>query len=167
MTDSCERRYLNFDRTTQLYNHCASRCTPLRRISTMANKHSRAYTTVSRHSAQTPHSTHRLNENTSLLLPGPKTAMAEVSVAIYLVGDEGDLPNWCFWATDGDGDEVIFEALGSTGHAFRYHSKPVRMYTADSRKEAPRIGRIEADVWLGILDLLAGVPLRTKPGWTC
>ena len=93
--------------------------------------------------------------------------MAEICVVIYLNCDPEDIPHWCLWTTDDYGSELIFEALGSTGQAFRFNSRSVRMLTSKSDKEKIPIGRIEADVWSQTHDLLKGVPMKTQAGWNC
>ncbi|KAK2757048.1 hypothetical protein FQN54_005017 [Arachnomyces sp. PD_36] len=94
--------------------------------------------------------------------------MAEMYVVIYLNSDGWDVPHWCLWTRDDDGNELIFEALGSTGTRFTYHSRPVDMLKSESRKTTPHIGRIEADVWDEVPELLEGVPMNNDdPAWNC
>lgn len=93
--------------------------------------------------------------------------MAEVHVVIDLNANREDVPHWAIWTRDDDGDELIFEALGSEGAKFTFNCKPVSMYESSSPREAPHIGRIEADVWPDVPDLLKTVPMSNEPGWNC
>ena len=86
---------------------------------------------------------------------------------MHLDCQDNDTPHWCLWTQDDGGQELIFEALGSTGHAFRYHTRSVIMASSKSEKKQIKIGRIEADVWPEIPDLLAGVPMSTQSDWNC
>ncbi|KAF2187219.1 hypothetical protein K469DRAFT_125718 [Zopfia rhizophila CBS 207.26] len=93
--------------------------------------------------------------------------MAEMYVVMYLNCDADDTPHWCLYTVDDGGDELIFEALGSTGQAFRFHTRSVCMDRSQSRKEKIHVGRIEADVWPEVPSLLAGVPVSKQAGWNC
>ncbi|KAF2257650.1 hypothetical protein CC78DRAFT_205367 [Lojkania enalia] len=93
--------------------------------------------------------------------------MAELYVVIYLNCDPNDTPHWCLHSIDDDGDELIYEAFGSSGTSFRYNTRPVVMASSKSEKEQVKIGRIEADVWPEIPNLFAGVPMSTQAGWNC
>jgi hypothetical protein len=93
--------------------------------------------------------------------------MAEVYVMVYLNADEEDVPHWCLWTCDDHGNELVFEALGITGKNFTFNSRSVDMAKSHSRKVIPRIGRIDADVWPEVPDLLKTVPMNKEPGWNC
>lgn len=88
-------------------------------------------------------------------------------VVIYFECGLNDTPHWCIHTVDDDGDQLIFEALGSTGQAFHYQSRSVNMDKSKSEKQEIHIGRIEADVWSEIPSLFSGVPVSTQAGWSC
>ncbi|KZF22384.1 hypothetical protein L228DRAFT_248062 [Xylona heveae TC161] len=92
--------------------------------------------------------------------------MAELHVAIYESSPD-DVPHWSLYTMDDYGNEMVFEALGSTGGEFKYNSRAVRMLLSDSLSEIPKIGRIEADVWPDVPDLLKYVPMGNRKGWNC
>lgn len=92
--------------------------------------------------------------------------MAELHVAIYTCEEE-DVPHWCLYTVDDDGDGRVFEALGSTGHKFKYHTRDVDIAKSATLSETVEIGRIEADVWPEVPDLLKAVPMSKKQGWNC
>ena len=94
--------------------------------------------------------------------------MAALYVAIYATGVSAQIiPHWAFYTEDDQGNGMVYEALGSSGHDFKYHTKYVDILTSKSLSEYPRIGRIEADVWPEVPDLLKQVPMSTKSGWNC
>ncbi|KAH7130650.1 hypothetical protein B0J11DRAFT_504411 [Dendryphion nanum] len=94
------------------------------------------------------------------LTSSPNTWLEVTDTAMGTWGEE--LVNWgyCY-------DQLIFEALGSTGQVFRYHSRSVDMDKSKSEKQRIHIGHIEADVWPEIPSLLSGVPVSTQTGWNC
>ncbi|KAF1993677.1 hypothetical protein P154DRAFT_567864 [Amniculicola lignicola CBS 123094] len=93
--------------------------------------------------------------------------MAAIYVVIYLSCADDDKPHWCLYTIDDSGNELIFEALGSSGVTFRYNSRPVDMDKSLSEKQRVKIGRIEADVWPDIPSLFARVPMSSEVGWNC
>lgn len=68
---------------------------------------------------------------------------------------------------DDENGERIYEALGSTGSSFRYHTKSDRIERSEQLYRTIKIGRIEADVWPEVADLLARVPMSNARGWNC
>lgn len=95
--------------------------------------------------------------------------MADLYVAIELCADE-DIPHWCLYTVDDDGDETTFEALGFLGENFGFNSQRVH-HLVDSApiSATPSIGRIEADVWPEVPDLLRQLPMGDlrEEGWNC
>ena len=92
--------------------------------------------------------------------------MATLYVAIYRAGND-DIPHWCLYTIDDYDNEKIYEALGSTGSSFRYHTKSVSMLTSDRLYRTVKVGRIEADVWPEVAGLFARVPMSNAGGWNC
>ncbi|KAK2754241.1 hypothetical protein FQN54_007120 [Arachnomyces sp. PD_36] len=95
--------------------------------------------------------------------------MAEVYVAIERCADE-DVPHWCLYTMDDEGNEVTFEALGTLGEDFHFNSQPVHDLThSESIAATPRIGRIEADVWPDVPGFLRQLPMGDlrEVGWNC
>jgi len=92
--------------------------------------------------------------------------MAELFVAIYKGGDN-NVPHWCFATRDDSGNERIFEALGSTGINFTYHTRAVDLDKSASLTRLVKIGRIEADVWPETPEVFKSVPMSRASGWNC
>jgi len=92
--------------------------------------------------------------------------MATLYVAIYRAS-ANDIPHWCLYTIDDYGNEKIYEALGSTGSPFTYHTESVVMENSERPYRTVKIGRIEADVCLEVADLLARVPMSSASGWNC
>lgn len=64
--------------------------------------------------------------------------MAESHVAIYSCADE-DVPHWCLYAVDDDGNGRVFEALGILGQGFKYVSRPEDIVKSADLAEYPSI----------------------------
>lgn len=92
--------------------------------------------------------------------------MATLYVAIDKAGGS-EIPHWCLYTMDDENGERIYEALGSTGSSFRYHTKSDCIEMSEQLYRTIKIGRIEADVWPEVADLLARVPMSNARGWNC
>jgi hypothetical protein len=94
--------------------------------------------------------------------------MASLHVAVYKIRGF-NVPHWCLYTVDDNGDEMIFEALGPTGGPYQYHTQHTTLQDSLDISETPKVGRIEADVWPEISTLLKGLPLggTGDKGWNC
>ena len=92
--------------------------------------------------------------------------MATLYVAIYRTS-ANDIPHWCLYTIDDDGNEIIYETLGSAGASFGYNTRSVIMENSGGLYRTIEIGRIEADVWPEVADLLSRVPMSNASGWNC
>lgn len=94
--------------------------------------------------------------------------MASLYVAVYKTRGF-NVPHWCLYTVDDNGDEMIFEALGPTGGPYQYHTQDATLQDSLEISETPKVGRIEADVWPEISTLLNELPLggTGDRGWNC